>query len=109
MWRRLLGVLIGLLIGVGLGILGAILLAPPAPGPAESNWLSYPTAAEAVKVAPGTPLLWDNNIRGAPELRYWMFLGLLLGGGFGALTGAVVSAGGIGIQSSRETRSVSTE
>ena len=90
MWYRLLSILAGLLVGASLGGAAAYLLAPAAPS--DTRWATYPALADATP-APQGPVLWQHT-RSAPEFQYWLFLGVLLGGGFGAVTGAVASLGG---------------
>lgn len=87
MWRRILCISIGLTVGAALGSLCAYAITPPAP---ESGWTSYTTLGDAAKVSEH-PVLWQQ-MRGTPEFRFLLFLGLLLGGDFGAITGAIVSS-----------------
>jgi len=97
MWRRIVGISIGVVVGAALGCLGAFLLAPAAEP--ESGWSSYPTLAAASQESQG-PALWQH-IRSGPEFRFWLFLGVLLGGGFGAVTAAVLSVNRTGVQSGK--------
>ena len=86
MGRTILLSAIGLLIGVGLGCLAAFLLQPPSlPDP---GWTSYPTLAN-----PSGAVFRQVKV-GEPSARACYFNGVLLGGGFGSLVGAVVGATG---------------
>jgi hypothetical protein len=86
MVRALLAAAGGLLLGAALGWFAAFLLQPPQK--ADSGWVQYPTLADAA--APGTQGPTVEDIQG----RYFTLMGLLLGGGLGALTGAVVGLAG---------------
>src|SRR5262245_28653428 len=89
MWRISCSILVGLLIGAGLGSALAVIIYPPAPE--DDGWVSYPTLANPRMDPQG---LWFSQhvIRAAlPEYRYWLFHGLLYGGGFGAVTGAIAA------------------
>jgi hypothetical protein len=86
MLRSLFGAVVGLVLGGGAGCLTAILLYGSQPS-SRSGWTSYPTLADAH--APGGVVLGQREI-GPPEWRYWLFAGILYGGGFGLVGGAVV-------------------
>jgi hypothetical protein len=83
MWKVLIGAAVGLVIGGAVGYGMASLMAP-APPIQQEGWTSYPTIA--------SPVIWQHILRTDPEPRYFYFTGMLLGGGFGALIGAVAAA-----------------
>jgi hypothetical protein len=90
MRERIRFTVIGLFAGALLGILCAYLFCP-AEAPPTWGWTSYPSGAGANNApAAGAPLFWQHSW-GEHSLRYWLFLGVMLGGGFGAVTGAVLS------------------
>lgn len=88
MKRPLLAALVGLLAGSALGGLLALALYPRVPS--DDGWTSYPTLASPVP-GDGRPVLWQD-VRNEMTLSYFLFFGLLLGGGFGAVTGALTGA-----------------
>ena len=89
MSKVLLGALCGLIVGSLLGGLLAVVVHPKEPDDQTGNgWTSYPTLAESTG-----PVLWQHLVRsGSPPLSYLLFQGVLIGGGFGAVVGAIAAA-----------------
>jgi hypothetical protein len=99
MLRTLFAAFIGLVVGVGLGSLAAFYLAPQA-APA-SGWTSYPMLASA-------SMRGSVQTQGpAVEPHWFYFQGILLGGGFGAILGAMVGVAGVVQMSAKAKRSSS--
>jgi len=93
MVRITVSMVVGLAGGILLGSLAAYCLHPtgeflPLPGEGP-RWTSYPTIAESVGL--GNPVL-TQNLYSAGDFRYWLFFGVVCGGGFGMVTGSVVGA-----------------
>jgi hypothetical protein len=85
MKRGLLGSLVGLLAGTLLGgLLAYVVFYLPEDSQPPSGWTSYPTIADVSK---GSTVLSQHVYHYG---RYCLFQGLLLGGGFGAVVGAVL-------------------
>ncbi len=87
MRRGLFGTVLGLLLGALLGGLLAYTLFPRSEFPEPtSGWTSYPTIHD---VTSGATVLWQHV---QDYSRYCLFQGLLFGGGFGAVVGAILGA-----------------
>jgi hypothetical protein len=89
MWRSIIATAVGWLLGATLGGACALVFAPPPPQ--ARGWTSYPTLAN-----PDGPV-----VTSAPDFRYGLFSGVLFGGGFGAVAGAIV-----GMASAKKCNSV---
>ncbi|MBY0228193.1 MAG: hypothetical protein K2W96_02815 [Gemmataceae bacterium] len=84
MMRLAAGVALGWALGAGLGASAAWLIHPaPTLAPPSGGWTSYPTLAG--------PVL-EQRAEGVGPFRWWLFLGVLAGGGSGMIAGA--AAGG---------------
>jgi hypothetical protein len=110
MSRPIIAISIGLLVGAALGFLLVLVLAGLSPEESWSGWTSYPTLANAPRRFGNweekqrvTPNVWQY-LRDDAQARFQLFLGLLVGGGFGALTGAAVSIGNTIVRAVREIR-----
>jgi hypothetical protein len=109
MSRQICGICSGLLVGAAVGFLLVLALALLSPRESWTGWTSYPTLASVPvrrRLGDEQPVTQDvwHYMRGDPQARFQLFLGLLLGGGFGALTGATVSIGRSIARAVRETR-----
>jgi hypothetical protein len=91
MSRPIFAISSGLLVGAGFGFLLVAALALLSPRESWTGSTSYPTLARRyADEQPVTQDVWQY-IRSDPQARFQLFLGLLLGSGFGALTGAAVN------------------
>jgi len=94
MLRIAVSIVVGLAGGILLGSLAAYCLHPTgafSPLPDDKpGWTDYPTIDDAVRQ--GQPVLWQKIHHNAGDFRYWMFFGVVCGGGFGMVTGSVVGA-----------------
>jgi heme/copper-type cytochrome/quinol oxidase subunit 1 len=94
-----LGAFLGLLVGATLGGLLALIFHWTEPGQQpETGWTNYPTLTSATG-----PLLWQQ-FGGRLSLHSLLFQGILFGGGFGSLMGAISAAAGAIIRSLEGTK-----
>lgn len=85
MGRIILTMVVGLVLGAGLGALCCWLIFPI---PQDSDWVSYPTLTQTA-AQKNQPVVFQHT-RETGGFRFWLYLGVLLGGGFGAVVGAIV-------------------
>jgi hypothetical protein len=105
MLRSLLGALLGLLFGATLA--GVVACFMSGMDMSSSGWTTYPTISEAILPPPeGAHMRRDfTSVEySLLPLRHALFLAFLVGGGFGAVAGAVVGATSAIVAAMREHR-----
>jgi hypothetical protein len=101
MKRTLLGAFLGLLVGSLFGCVLALAFSPQGENDSPEDgkgWAGHPPLGQF-----NGPILWQRT-SASPHRNYFLFQGILLGGGFGSVVGAVSVGTGVIIRVVERTR-----